>query len=275
MYQKPLIYKYEHDEIKIDVPFYLDDDIYINVTEISKHFKNKRPAKFLELVSTKEYMKALVAVRKTDSVETLTLTVVGGLGGGGYTLYHKNLAIEYIRWCSKPFAIWCDDIILYIIKLINDYKSTANYIDLYKHVKFQTQRNTSKAIAKKINGIFNESNLIPAHFRKIMKVYYGKYPNQIVSQAKKYGLPTKVTTSSREVLRYFKPEVTASISFIENAIASNPKKTINDIDEFLSIGKELEPIFKKMIAIDGFCDEDDIEKIEYGKQYRLKKLNEK
>lgn len=275
MHQKPLVYQYDHEGTTIDVPFYLDDDIFVNVTEISKYFKNKRPAKFLELASTKEYMEGLVAVRKSDSVENLTVTVVGGFGGGGYTLYHRNLAMRYIQWCSVPFAIWCDDIILRILKLISEYETTASFIDLYEHVRFQTQRDSSKAIGKKVNGIFKESNLIPIYFRRIMKEYYGKYPNQIITKAKEYGLPSKVTTSSREVLRYFKPEVTAAISFIENTIASNPNKTIDDIDELIPFGKRLEPIFKDLIALEGYCDPEDIEKIAYGKNYRKMKLQEK
>lgn len=77
-----------------------DGKVMVNATEMAKKF-GKRPAKWLELPSTEEFLNQLRAIRKSDRlVET-----VNGIG----TWMHEDVAIEFARWLSPAFAIWCND----------------------------------------------------------------------------------------------------------------------------------------------------------------------
>lgn len=91
------------------VTFCSGDNVMINATEMAKPF-GKRPAKWLELPSTKEFLSALQTIRKSDS---LIQTAEGKSGG---TWMHEDVAIEFARWLSPQFAIWCNDRIKELLK---------------------------------------------------------------------------------------------------------------------------------------------------------------
>lgn len=72
----------------------------VNATQMARPFE-RRPAKWLELSSTKDFIDQLTAIRKTDRlVET-----INGVG----TWMHEDVAMEFARWLSPTFAIWCND----------------------------------------------------------------------------------------------------------------------------------------------------------------------
>ena len=81
----------------------------VNATQMASKF-GKKPAKWLELPSTSAFLTSLAEVRKSD-IESTTLikTVKGGASGGGATWMHEDVAIEFARWLSPKFAIWCND----------------------------------------------------------------------------------------------------------------------------------------------------------------------
>lgn len=88
------------------ISFNKGEKVMINATEMAKPF-GKRPAKWLELPSTKEFLAALTEVRKSDFA--LIQTDKGGINGGGGTWMHEDVALEFARWLSPAFAIWCND----------------------------------------------------------------------------------------------------------------------------------------------------------------------
>ena len=89
------------------ITFDITDGMMINATEMSRAF-GKRPAKWLELPSTKEYINTLEAVRLSDRL----IITVNGVG----TWMHEDVAIEFARWLSPKFAIWCNDRIKELLK---------------------------------------------------------------------------------------------------------------------------------------------------------------
>lgn len=88
------------------ISFNKGKNVMINATEMAKPF-GKRPAKWLELPSTKEFLTALTEVRKSDIA--LIQTDKGGINGGGCTWMYEDVALEFARWLSPSFAIWCND----------------------------------------------------------------------------------------------------------------------------------------------------------------------
>lgn len=84
----------------------IDGTLYVNSTEMSKKF-GKVPGKWLELPSTKEFIKTISVIRKLDN--GVVQTVRGGVNGGGSTWMHEDVALEFARWLDPIFAIWCND----------------------------------------------------------------------------------------------------------------------------------------------------------------------
>lgn len=93
-----------------DITFNSGQSVMVNATQMAKPF-GKRPAKWLELTSTKEFLSKLIAIRKsdTDMVVTESGGANGGKKGGGGTWMHEDVALEFARWLSPEFAIWCND----------------------------------------------------------------------------------------------------------------------------------------------------------------------
>lgn len=105
----PIVYDYKGSKIS----FANGKNVMVNATEMAKSF-DKRPAKWLELPSTKEFLAALTAIRKSDTA--LIQTSSGGINGGGGTWMHEDVALEFARWLSPAFAIWCNDRIKELLK---------------------------------------------------------------------------------------------------------------------------------------------------------------
>ena len=105
----PIVYDYKGSNIS----FANGKNVMVNATEMAKSF-DKRPAKWLELPSTKEFLAALTAIRKSDTA--LIQTNSGGINGGGGTWMHEDVALEFARWLSPAFAIWCNDRIKELLK---------------------------------------------------------------------------------------------------------------------------------------------------------------
>lgn len=86
-----------------DITFASDENgLMVNATEMAKPF-GKRPAKWLELPSTKEFISTLTAIRKSDTA--LIQSQSGGTTGGGCTWMHEDVAMEFARWLSPAARV--------------------------------------------------------------------------------------------------------------------------------------------------------------------------
>lgn len=93
-----------------------DGSVLINATEMAKAF-GKRPSDWLKLPNTKEFLNELSSVRKSPTSEyQAVITAMGSAENGGGTWLHEDAAIEFARWLSPKFAIWCNDHIKQILK---------------------------------------------------------------------------------------------------------------------------------------------------------------
>lgn len=125
----------------VDVSFLVRKDVWVNATEMANG-SGKRPVDWLRLPSTKEFLAALGNVRKShilvqddtnetsgksrilvqdedalengeninDSVKSeILVRTVRGVHGG--TWMHEDVAIEFARWLSPEFSVWCNMII--------------------------------------------------------------------------------------------------------------------------------------------------------------------
>lgn len=108
-----LIFDYQGNNI----PFELTgNDVMINATEMAKPFK-KRITDWKRLPSTQEYLNALLKVGFSH-LDQLIISEWGGshIEGTRGTWMHRLVAIEFARWLSPEFSIWCN---MKIDELIN------------------------------------------------------------------------------------------------------------------------------------------------------------
>lgn len=87
------------------ITFQKGDSVMVNATQMAKPF-GKEPKFWLMNQSTTDYLNELSKVRN------LTLTDLVQVTKGGYnpgTWMHEDVAMEFARWLSPAFAIWCND----------------------------------------------------------------------------------------------------------------------------------------------------------------------
>lgn len=97
------VFKYEG----LPVTFRTGDTTMVNATEMAKPF-GKKPAKWLELPSTKEFIAQLCDVRNSDFTPIVTRRGNSSDFEQG-TWMHEDVALEFARWLSPKFGIWCND----------------------------------------------------------------------------------------------------------------------------------------------------------------------
>lgn len=94
------VYSYEGSNIT----FSQGENVMVNANEMAKPF-GKKTKDFLKSQSTKEFLAILSEGRKIPSTELVQVTH----GNNGGTWMHEDVALEFARWLSPKFAIWCND----------------------------------------------------------------------------------------------------------------------------------------------------------------------
>lgn len=98
-------------------PVHFNADGWINATVVAERF-GKKPAHWLELESTKEYIQRL-SQRVASNVGKTDITLVKTRRGNSETSgtwLHPKLAVKFARWLSVDFEIWCDEQIDQLIR---------------------------------------------------------------------------------------------------------------------------------------------------------------
>ena len=97
-----------------DISFETNGKIMVNATQMARPF-GKNPADFLKTQYANEFIKALADMKKIISADLLKVKK-GGQPNEQGTWMHEDLAIEFARWLSPEFAIWCNDQIKQLIR---------------------------------------------------------------------------------------------------------------------------------------------------------------
>ena len=83
--------------------------VMVNATEMAKPF-GKRVSDWLSNQSTKEFIEELTVTRKSVTADFQAIVIrQGGDPNEQGTWLHEDAAIEFARWLSPKFAIWCND----------------------------------------------------------------------------------------------------------------------------------------------------------------------
>lgn len=89
------------------ITFQIGEATVVNATQMAKPFGDSKRAKnWLTLNSTKEFLDVLSKGRNLPLTDLVQVTK-GGTNPG--TWFHEDVALEFARWLSPQFAIWCND----------------------------------------------------------------------------------------------------------------------------------------------------------------------
>lgn len=114
------------------------EDGFFNATLAAAKY-GKKPAQWLRLGVTKEYVEALCEFHTSKgssvcqkhtairSAEDLVVTVNGGTSPG--TWLHPKLAVAFARWLDVKFSVWCDNQIDLLLRNENPALALANLVD--------------------------------------------------------------------------------------------------------------------------------------------------
>lgn len=97
------VYQYEGSEIT----FSQGMNVMVNATEMAKPF-GKQPIRWLETSQSKDYINELSKLRKRSLADLVQVKRGGDHPG---TWMHEDVALEFARWLSPRFGIWCNDVV--------------------------------------------------------------------------------------------------------------------------------------------------------------------
>lgn len=80
--------------------------VMVNASQMAGPFR-KQPSDWTRLKQTGDFIASLSAVRGIP--RTRLVRVVRGGNGIQGTFFHEDVALEFARWLSPLFAIWCND----------------------------------------------------------------------------------------------------------------------------------------------------------------------
>lgn len=177
------------------ITFQIGKATMVNATEMAKPF-GKFPWKWLELPSTKEYIRAL-SENRSLAYNQLVVSVKGGndtLKRGNW--FHEDVALEFARWLSPQFAIWCND----RIKELMRYGMTATtqtidsiLADPENAIKLLTALKDER---KKVSDLEKRNKAYEVQHRKLLKENF-KHMEQLEAQAPKVEYADNILLSER------------------------------------------------------------------------------
>lgn len=103
-----VVYNYKGSQIS----FMSGENVMVNATQMAKPF-SKQPIDWLKTNQSKEYIETFSKL-KIISLADLVQVIKGGNNSG--TWMHEDVALEFARWLSPAFAIWCNDRIKELLK---------------------------------------------------------------------------------------------------------------------------------------------------------------
>ena len=99
------------------ITFSQKENVMVNATQMAKAF-GKFPADWLRQKSTKKFVKALSSEIGAP-ISALIHIVKGGNSEQG-TWMQENVALEFARWLSPQFVIWCNKHLKQLVKTDNN-----------------------------------------------------------------------------------------------------------------------------------------------------------
>lgn len=107
----PIVYDYKGSKIS----FAYGENVMVNATEMAKPF-GKTTKDWLRTNASSEFINSLSAVRQICPSQLVVVRKGNSNEFEQGTWMHEDVALEFARWLSPAFAIWCNDRIKELLK---------------------------------------------------------------------------------------------------------------------------------------------------------------
>ena len=107
----PIVYDYKGSKIS----FANGENVMVNATEMAKPF-GKTTKDWLRTNASSEFINSLSAVRQICPSQLVVVRKGNSNEFEQGTWMHEDVALEFARWLSPAFAIWCNDRIKELLK---------------------------------------------------------------------------------------------------------------------------------------------------------------
>lgn len=183
----PVVYDYKGSQIS----FISGENVMINATQMAKPF-GKFTKDWLSNKSTKEFLSTLSAVR-TIPLTGLVEVKQGGNGEQG-TWMHEDVALEFARWLSPTFAIWCNDRIKELLKtgvttISNDDEAIA-YAMQVLNKRLEQTRQEKAMLEQQNNYLTNEIKQVAPKVQYVNEVLQAPNTYTSTQMAKELNMRT-------------------------------------------------------------------------------------
>jgi hypothetical protein len=129
-------------------------DGWLNATQTAKNY-GKVAYEYLRSKAAKEYMEALAKHLNCDT-ENLRITQKGNTSEFEQgTFLHPKLAIDFARWISPDFAIWCDE---QIANILNQKVFPKSFPDALRLYADEVEKN--EALEKRNQKLVEDYNVL-------------------------------------------------------------------------------------------------------------------
>lgn len=232
------IFEYQDSPIQFEI---INGQVMANATLMAKAF-GREVKEWRRLPSTIRYIDALLTRGKSHFAKNqIVVSKKGGDGKQG-TWIHEKLILNLARWLDVDFELWCDEKIADLLRTGTATLVDPKYREIAKHIERPVQIQNSKDV-----NAFNFENggvqAVKEHNIKNCYEHTGRFPNELVKKAKEAGIPSKNRTSGKEVVRYYKPAVAASMSMTDELC----KRGQIGVTDAAQLSKPAIPLFEEMI----------------------------
>ena len=158
------------------VTFQIGEATMVNATEMAKPF-GKQPTDWLKTNQAKEFIKAFTELKIFSSADLVRVIKGGNDKNAQGTWMHEDVALEFARWLSPQFAIWCNDRIKELMKygvtatpqtIDNVLADPDNAIRLLTALK--EERKALKAANKQIAVLEDQKKAYHSENRRLLKL---------------------------------------------------------------------------------------------------------
>lgn len=167
----------------------------VNATEMAKPFK-KLAADWTRQKSAKEFIASLSAVRGIPITDLVKVLQGGNVQG---TWMHEDVALEFARWLSPEFAIWCNDRIKELMRFgltATPHTIESVLADPGNAIKVLTALQDER---KRVKQLEDQKRCYQSENRRLLRIM-DKQQNLIYQQEEEMTRQNHLVTYARNVL---------------------------------------------------------------------------
>lgn len=196
----PIVRVYEGNKVS----FAKSDNVMINATEMAKPF-GKSTKDWMVNKSTTEFLNELSSVRGIPLSQLVVVKKGNSSQFDQGTWMHEDVALEFARWLSPKFAIWCNDQIKELlttgtVSLPQDYVSALRALADAEEKKILEKQRADKA-EKQLTVLAAEVETMKPKVSYLDTILNSKGTVTITQIAQDYGYSAKAFNSKLAALR--------------------------------------------------------------------------